>query len=114
GSDSHHASPEGMVWIPAGTFEMGSNANAPDERPVHPVHVDGFWMDKTEVTNAEFAKFVKATGYVTTAERPLDPADYPGVNPAMLQPAGMVFTRTHRPVPLNNPGRWWRLVPGAN
>ena len=64
-----------MVWIPGGTFRMGSEDFYPEERPVHTVSVDGFWMDEHQVTVAEFRRFVKATGYRTTAERPLDPAD---------------------------------------
>ena len=72
--------PSKMVRIPGGTFQMGTNDPAfPDAQPIHPVHVKEFWMDEHEVTNAEFEKFVKATGYVTVAERKLDPKDYPGV-----------------------------------
>src|SRR5271166_4246282 len=68
--------PEGMVWVPGGTFWMGAE-EFPDARPLHKVYVDGFWMDKTEVTNAQFAKFVQATGYVTVVERSPDPQKFP-------------------------------------
>ena len=68
---------KGMVRVPGDTFLMGSNDFYPEERPVHRVSVDGFWMDEHPVTNAEFRRFVNATGYMTVAERPLDPADYP-------------------------------------
>src|ERR671927_579812 len=75
-----------MVWIPGGTFLMGSDAFYPEERPAHRVSVDGFWMDDHPVTNAEFRRFVEATGYVTVAERSPDPSDYPGADPALLIP----------------------------
>ena len=90
---------EDMVWIPGGTFLMGSNDHYPEEAPAHPVAVDGFWMDRYAVTNADFRSFVKATGYVTLAERPVNPADYPGAKPEMLQPAAVVFRKS------NGPGR---------
>jgi formylglycine-generating enzyme required for sulfatase activity len=78
-------SPEGMVWVPGGTFWMGSeDKNFPDAQPVHKVYVDGFWMDKTEVTNAQFARFVAATGYVTVVERALDPSKFPGFDAAVF------------------------------
>jgi formylglycine-generating enzyme required for sulfatase activity len=73
-----------LAWIPGGTFRMGSEDFYPEERPVHTVSVDPFWMDEHQVTVAEFRRFVKATGYVTTAERPLDPRDYPEADPALL------------------------------
>lgn len=107
--------PSKMVWIPGGKFKMGSTDPAFfDAQPVHEVEVDGFWMDEHEVTNAEFAKFVEATGYKTVAERTPDPADFPGV-PAHLVVAGSgVFTPTDQRVPLDNPLQWWRYVPGAS
>ena len=86
----------------------------PDALPSHLVAVDGFWMDRAPITNAEFAKFVKATGYVTVAERPLNPNDYPGVPRDKLVPGSAVFTPTRDPVPLDNPLRWWTYTPGAN
>ena len=86
------APPAGMVWIPGGTFWMGcENCAMPDALPVHLVEVGGFWMDRTPVTNAEFERFVTATGYVTVAERPLDPSDYPGVPRDKLVPGSAVF-----------------------
>jgi formylglycine-generating enzyme required for sulfatase activity len=107
--------PAGMVWVPGGTFWMGcENCGMPDALPVHLVSVDAFWMDRTPVTNAEFERFVKATGYITVAERPLDPRDYPGVPEDKLVPGSAVFRATSQPVPLDNPLQWWRYTPGAS
>ncbi|XQQ07417.1 MAG: SUMF1/EgtB/PvdO family nonheme iron enzyme [Leptolyngbya sp. IPPAS B-1204] len=103
-----------MVWIPGGTFLMGSNDHYPEEAPAHKVAVDGFWMDKYLVTNAQFQKFVKATGYVTFAERPANPDDYPGAKPELLQPSSTVFVKPDRPVRKDNHYNWWSYVPGAN
>ena len=102
-----------MVWVPGGTFAMGSHDFYPEERPVHRVSVDGFWMDEHPVTVAEFRRFVKATGYVTVAERPLDPATYPQADPALLVPGSLVFRKTRGPVNLNDYRQWWAYVPGA-
>lgn len=102
-----------MVGIPGGTFRMGSADFYPEERPVHPVRVSAFLLDRAPVTVAQFAAFVQATGYRTVAERTPDPAQYPGVDPAMLVPGALVFTPTPGPVPLGNPSLWWRWVPGA-
>ena len=85
---------EGMVWIPGGTFLMGSDRHYPEEAPAHKVTVDGFWMDRHTVTNAEFERFVEATGYVTLAERPANAADYPGAKPELLVPSSVVFKKT--------------------
>src|SRR5262245_31026458 len=85
-------SPPGMIWIPGGTFRMGSDRHYPEEAPVHRVTVGGFWIDATPVTNDEFRKFAAATGYVTWAEIPPDPKDYPGALPHMLKAGGLVFT----------------------
>lgn len=74
-------SPSGMQWIPGGSFRMGSAEFYPEERPVHEVTVDGFWMDRCAVTNDQFARFVMETGFVTVAERPLKPEDFPGAPP---------------------------------
>ncbi len=105
----------GMVWIPGGEFWMGSDsAMFRDAQPVHKVRVRGFWMDKTPVTNAQFERFVKATGYVTVAERTLDPKEYPGAPPEMLKPGAPVFTPPAKPVPLNNPLGWWKWESGAD
>jgi formylglycine-generating enzyme required for sulfatase activity len=116
--------PAGMVWIPGGEFSMGckdpradlcgGTEAMDDARPIHRAHVDGFWMDRTEVTNAEFARFVAATGYVTVAERPLRPEDFPGVPRANLVAGSLVFSSPGRTVPLNDARRWWRYLPGAN
>lgn len=106
---------EGMVWIPGGTFHMGSDdATFEDARPVHRVTLDGFWLDRTEVTNRAFSRFVAATGYVTVAERRPDPRDFPGVPAEALVPGSLVFTPPADPVSLDNPLAWWRYVPGAN
>src|SRR5690625_5015667 len=94
-----------MVGIPGGTFRMGSADFYPEERPVHPVRVSAFLLDRAPVTVAQFAAFVQATGYRTVAERTPDPAQYPGVDPAMLVPGALVFTPTPGPVPLGKIGR---------
>ena len=116
--------PEGMVWIPGGEFSMGaavpSDGNevgmqaALDSRPIHRVYVDGFWMDKTDVTNEEFARFVKATGYKTVAERKPRAEDFPGVPPEKLVPGAVVFSPPDHPAPLNDYFQWWAYVGGAN
>jgi formylglycine-generating enzyme len=104
---------KGMAWVPGGTFRMGSAGFYPEERPVHQVTVDGFWIDAHPVTNAEFRRFVKATGHVTVAERPPDPADYPDADPALLVPGSLVFRRSSGPVDLRDWRNWWAWVPGA-
>jgi sulfatase modifying factor 1 len=105
--------PENMVWVPGGTFLMGSDGFYPEERPVHHVSVSGFWMDEHAVTAAEFRRFVKATGYMTVAERAPDPAQYPGAMPEILVPGSLVFDQPDGPVSLNDPRNWWSWVPGA-
>jgi sulfatase modifying factor 1 len=102
-----------MVWIPGGTFQMGAD-EFPDARPVHAVTVPGFWMDTHEVTNAEFARFVAETGYITVAEQPLNPADYPDVPAEKLVPGSAVFTPPAQSVSLANPLQWWQYVGGAS
>jgi sulfatase modifying factor 1 len=104
----------GMAWIPGGTFKMGSEDFYPEERPVHDVTVDGFLMDCYEVTNDQFAEFVAATGYVTLAERPINPADFPGAPPENLVPGSMVFHKTSGAVNLRNYAHWWSWTPGAS
>src|SRR5678815_3178392 len=84
----------GMTWIPGGEFSMGSEDFYPEERPVHRVTVDGFWMDEHPVTAADFRRFVRDTGYTTVAERPLDPADYPDAEQELLVPGSLVFRNT--------------------
>ena len=103
-----------MVWIPGGSFSMGSDHHYPEEAPAHRVRVDGFWIDRAPVTNAQFRKFVKATGHVTLAEKPADPAEYPGALPELLAPASIVFVPPPGPVGSGDHYRWWRYVPGAN
>lgn len=106
--------PPSMVWIPPGRFSMGS-AYEPfaDARPIHTVELDGFWMDAAPVTNEEFARFVRATGYVTVAERRPDPKEFPGASPEQLVPGALVFTPPAGPVPLDDVSAWWRYAPGA-
>ncbi len=116
--------PAGMVWIPGGEFKMGSTdpLARPDESPVHRVRVDGFWMDQTEVTNAQFAAFVAATGYKTVAERPVDWEELkkqaapgtPKPDDALLQPGSLVFTPPDRPVSTADVTAWWSWTLGAN
>tara|TARA_B100000925_G_scaffold56133_1_gene36973 strand:- start:127 stop:1149 length:1023 start_codon:yes stop_codon:yes gene_type:complete len=115
---------DGMVWIPGSTFQMGSEDNQarPDEGPVHSVRVDGFWIDQTEVTNSQFARFVEATGYITTAEKPIDweemkkqlPPDTPKPHDSLLQASSLVFKPTSGAVDLNNFSAWWEWKPKAN
>jgi sulfatase modifying factor 1 len=108
------SSVKGMSWVPGGAFAMGSKHFYPEERPVHRVEVEGFWIDRTPVTVAQFRRFVSETGYVTVAESPLDPADYPDVEPAALVPGSLVFQKTPGPVDLRDVRNWWRYVPGAS
>jgi formylglycine-generating enzyme required for sulfatase activity len=103
-----------MVWIPGGTFLMGSDQHYPEEAPAHLVKVDGFWMDQRVVTNEQFARFLAETGYVTVAERPLDPAAYPGADPDLLVPGALVFQRQAHLVDLGDATQWWVYVPGAS
>lgn len=116
--------PEGMVWIPGGEFSMGAN-DPPDRNevgmqatkdalPIHRVYVDGFFIDKTDITNAQFAAFVNATGYVTVAERTPRAKDFAGASPENLAAGSVVFTPPHHAVPLNNQFQWWSYVHGAN
>lgn len=123
-SSRRKASHQDMVWIPGDTFTMGAedNEGRPDEYPAHQVKVNGFWMDRHEVTNAQFRAFVKATGYKTIAEQVPDwnemkkqlPAGTPKPPDSLLVPGALVFVPTAYPVPLNNPARWWKWVRGAN
>ena len=101
-----------MVWIPGGTFPMGSDEHYPEEAPAHPVTVAGFWIDRTQVTNAAFRRFVKATGYVTVAERVPDAAMYPGANPEMLVPGSVVFHQPTGPGAADQPLRLVGLAAG--
>ncbi|MGN6695381.1 MAG: formylglycine-generating enzyme family protein [Aquihabitans sp.] len=103
-----------MVPIPGGVLQMGSEAFYPEERPVHEIAVGPFAIDRHPVTHAQFAEFVAATGYVTMAERPLDPADFPGAPLDVLVPGGLVFTPPPGPVRLDDWTQWWAYVPGAS
>jgi formylglycine-generating enzyme required for sulfatase activity len=104
-----------MSWIPGGQFWMGTeHGGMQDARPLHMVKVDPFWIDTTEVTNEEFARFVKATGYVTIAERTPDAKDFPGAPPENLVPGAMVFNPPSGPVPLGDHYVWWAYVKGAS
>jgi formylglycine-generating enzyme len=117
------AAPPEMVWIHGGEFTMGTDdiRSFPNERPAHRIHVEGFWIDEHDVTNAEFAKFVEATGYLTTAEKKPDweelkkelPPGTPKPDDSILVPGSLVFTPTSGPVPLDDLSAWWRWVPGA-
>lgn len=102
----------GMVWVPGGTFDMGSTLY-PEEGPPQRVQVAGFWMDRTEVTNDEFAAFVEATGYITEAERPIDPSQNRGVPASMLQPGAVVFVIPNDVRGHGDVTQWWRYTPGA-
>ena len=103
-----------MIHIPGGKFMMGSDIFYPEEKPEHEVTVDGFMMDKYLVTNEQYEKFVNETGYVTIAERPLLPEDYPTVDPALLIPGALVFQKSQGPVNLNDYHNWWAWVPGTS
>src|SRR5215207_8379055 len=106
--------PTSMVEIPGGTLLMGSDGHYPEEARAHRATVEGFWMDRCAVTNAEFRRFVDATRYVTLAERPPDPGDYPDARPELMVPASSVFQQPKRRVDLRNQYNWWTWVPGAN
>jgi formylglycine-generating enzyme required for sulfatase activity len=106
--------PAGMIALPGGTFRMGSDKHYREEAPAHRVTLDAFTIDTTTVTNAQFAVFVAATGYVTVAERPLNPADFPGAKPEMLKAGAMVFFQPRGPVDLHHIANWWAYVPGAS
>jgi sulfatase modifying factor 1 len=120
------SAPAGMVWIPGGEFSMGaaepvgSDMNdvgmhaTDDSRPIHRVYVNGFWMDRTEVTNGEFEAFVKATGYITVAERVPTASEFPGAPPESLVAGSVVFSPPGQPVPLDTHLRWWSYVKGAS
>jgi formylglycine-generating enzyme len=118
------SAPAGMVWIPGGEFSMGAQDPPShddvgmqatlDSRPIHRVYVDAFFMDKTDVTNSEFEKFAKATGYVTVAERKPRAEDFPGAPPENLVAGSVVFSPPNHPVPLNDHFQWWTYVRGAN
>jgi len=103
-----------MIWIPGGTFRMGSDKYYAEEAPLHRVTVDGFWIDCTPVTNHRFREFVRATGHVTFAEIAPDPKDYPGALPHMLKAGSLVFNPPKHAVDLSNWSQWWTFKFGAN
>jgi sulfatase modifying factor 1 len=104
----------GMLYVPGGTFRMGSDRHYPEEAPVHRVTVGAFRMDRTPVTNRQFRQFIEATGYVTFAETAPDPKDYPGALPHMLKAGSLTFAPPKGPVDLRNWGEWWTFKFGAN
>ena len=103
-----------MVWIAGNTFRMGSDRHYPEEAPVHRVTVDGFWIDRTPVTNAQFRLFVNTTGYVTSAEITPDPRDYPGALPHMLKAGSLVFIQPKHAIDLRDWRQWWKFKFGTN
>ena len=112
GLPSEDGQTTGMKFIPAGSFAMGSERHQPEERFIHSASVDGFWIDRHEVTNAQFKRFVEATGHVTLAERPVDPKSHPDWSKAMLVPGSVVFVTPKNAKGAD--GRWWQYAPGAN
>src|SRR6202162_2442063 len=114
GQSLERPSDDGMLYVPGGTFRMGSDRHYPEEGPVHSVTVDPFWIDRTPVTNRQFKKFVKATGHVTFAEIPPDPKDYPGALPHMLYAGSLVFSPPTRPVDLRDWSQWWTFLKDAD
>ena len=106
--------PKGMIRVAGGSFRMGSERHYPEEAPVHSVRVEGFWIDRTPVTNREFRSFVKATGHVTAAETAPDPKDYPGALPHMLRAGSLVFSPPKGPVDLADWSQWWQFKFGAD
>ncbi|HEY4416963.1 MAG TPA: formylglycine-generating enzyme family protein [Verrucomicrobiae bacterium] len=120
------SAPAGMIWVPGGEFAMGTTAPNEgictaatfaavlDAQPIHRVYVDGFWMDKTEVTNEQFKKFVDATGYITIAERTPTAEEFPGAPPENLVAGSVVFSPPDHAVPLNDFYQWWAYIKGAN
>jgi formylglycine-generating enzyme len=108
------AGPEELVRLRGGAFRMGSDHHYPEEAPAREVRVGDFSIGRTTVTNSAYTAFVAATGYVTVAERPLDPAEFPGAPPENLVPGAMVFVGTTHPVDLRHLSQWWRWTPGAS
>ena len=104
----------GMVFLPGGTFRMGSDHHYPEEAPSHRAAVDAFWIDRTPVTNRQFKAFVKATGHVTTSQIPPDPKDYPGALPHMLYAGSLVFAPPSHVASLSDWSQWWTFLKGAD
>lgn len=111
---SDRVNTDDMIWIPGGMFRMGSDRHYPEEAPAHQVTVDGFWIERTPVTNRQFKNFVRATGYVTTAEMPPDPKDYPGALPEMLYAGSLAFSPLPRVTDLGDLSQWWTFMKGAD
>ena len=105
---------EGMIYIPGGTFKMGSNSHYPEEAPVHEETVGSFWIDPYTVTNKQFKEFVEDTNYITNAERPANPELYPDALPELMVPSSVVFQKSTGPVDLRNHYNWWFYIPGAD
>ncbi|KRR00781.1 formylglycine-generating enzyme family protein [Bradyrhizobium valentinum] len=103
-----------MIFVPGGTFRMGSDHHYPEEAPSHRVSVDGFWIDRTPVTNRQFKAFVRATGHVTTAQIPPDPKDYPGALPHMIYAGSLVFSPPRQVTGLKDWSQWWTFMKGAD
>ena len=103
-----------MAWIDGGAFAMGSDRFYPEEGPVRRMTVGGFWIDKTPVTNRQFGQFVRSTRYVTDAEIPPDPKDYPGMSADMAEAGSLVFSPPSGPINLDEPLGWWTFLPGAH
>ncbi len=104
----------GMVWIPGGSFFMGSLDFSEEEQPIRHLRVNGFWMDQSPVTRRDFDDFVADTGYITVAEREINAHIYPNLNITDISPGSLVFHPTKTPVPLDNAEAWWRFKRGAN
>ena len=113
-SEDLRAETADMIWVPGGTFRMGSDDHYPEEAPVHRVTVDGFWIDRTPVTNRDFRKFIRTTGYITLAEKKPNAADYPGALPQMLRAGSLVFSPPPQMVPLHDWSQWWNFKFGAD
>jgi sulfatase modifying factor 1 len=109
-----YSTTEDMVMVPGGVFRMGSDRHYPEEAPVHRAKVDRFWIDRTPVTNRQFAAFVDATRYRTVAEIIPDPKHYPGALPDMLYAGSLVFSPPQRPVDLRDWSQWWTFLKGAD
>ena len=103
-----------MIFFPGGAFRMGSDKHYPEEGPAHRVSIDGFWIDRTPVTNRQFKKFVRTTGHKTFAETPPNPKNYPDAVPHMLYAGSLVFTPPPHSVDLKNLGAWWTYTKGAD
>ena len=114
GSTGRPARGKNMVRLPGGSFVMGDDAHYPEERPARRVDVGSFMIDEHPVTNAEFGRFVRATGYLSTAEQPPRAEDFPGADPADLVAGSLLFRPTAGPVPLDDWQRWWAWAPGAS